>query len=163
MQLHLCDYLAPMPDFPHPTPETTAAWTRLIRASSHVLGQIDSALKAAQMPPLGWYDALWEIEQAGPDGIRPFQLEQRLLLPQYGLSRLIDRMVRDGLLLRREVAGDGRGQVLHLTDKGRDTRARMWPVYATALDANIARNLSQTEAADLARLLSRLYPPRTTS
>ena len=44
-------------------------------------------------PPLAWYDALLEIEKAGPDGLRPFELRKLLLLPQYGTSRLLDRMV----------------------------------------------------------------------
>jgi DNA-binding MarR family transcriptional regulator len=150
-----------MTGFPQPSAETTAVWTRLVRASTYLLGRIEADLKAAGFPPLGWYDALWELEQAEPEGIRPFQLQARLLLPQYGLSRLIERMARDGLVERRGVESDRRGQVLHLTDRGLATRRAMWPVYATALDRAVAQRLDRSEAQELARLLARLYPPRS--
>lgn len=57
-----------------------------------------------------WYDALWEIEKAGPGGLRPFELKVALLLPQYGPARLLDRMVKPRLIERRDCDEDGRGQ-----------------------------------------------------
>jgi DNA-binding MarR family transcriptional regulator len=152
-----------MTEFTPPPPDTVAVWTRLMRASAHVLADIESTLKAAGFPPLTWYDALWEIERSAPQGIRPYQLEDRLLLPQYGLSRLVNRMVREGLVERRGVDGDGRGQILHLTDRGATLRRAMWPVYAAALKACISQKLDGDEAPELARLLARLYPPRRSS
>ena len=94
------------------------------------------ALKAEGLPPLGWYDVLWETEKA-TNGIRPLTLQDRLLLPQYGLSRLVERMVKAGLVARLDCETDGRGQVLVLTEEGRMTRGRMWPVYASALQSQI--------------------------
>ncbi len=116
--------------------ETTAIWTRLILASSRVQDEVEAALKTEGLPPLGWYDALWEIEKAA-GGIRPLVLQGRLLLPQYGLSRLIDRMAKAGLVTRRDCNTDGRGQMLALTAQGLSTRARMWPIYAAVLQAEI--------------------------
>ncbi|MFN0115863.1 MAG: MarR family winged helix-turn-helix transcriptional regulator [Paracoccaceae bacterium] len=149
-----------MTTLPPPSPATVAVWTRLMRASAHLLALIEADLKAAGLPPLAWYDALWEIEKAGPNGIRPFTLQERLLLPQYGLSRLIDRMARDRLVARGRAQGDGRGQVLTLTPEGRAMRARVWPVYGAALDRAVAARMPPGEAEALAALLARLYPPR---
>jgi DNA-binding MarR family transcriptional regulator len=135
-------------------PEITAAWTGLMRAAASVQGAVEAALKAEGLPPLGWYDVLWEIEQAGE--VRPFELEPRLLLPQYALSRLVERLVRAGLVARGAVEGDGRGQVLSLTGEGRAMRTRIWPVYAGALRSALGERLTLAEAADLARLLRKL-------
>ena len=87
-----------------PQPTTTAVWTRLIRAGSALTDQIEAALKAQGLPPLGWYDVLWEIEKAAAGGIRPLVLQDRLLLPQYGLSRLIERLDRAGYVTRQPCA-----------------------------------------------------------
>ncbi|MGB3313949.1 MAG: MarR family winged helix-turn-helix transcriptional regulator [Albidovulum sp.] len=141
---------------PAPNPHAETVWTRLVRASTHVQVQIDAALKAAHLPPLDWYDALWEIEQAGPDGLRQFALQDRLLLPQYGLSRLVTRIAAAGLITRQPCPEDGRGQILTLTEKGAATRAAMWPVYEAAMEQAIGTRLATGEAARLADLLGRL-------
>ena len=141
--------------FTPPPPEIVAVWTGLMRASRHVRDAVEAALKQADLPPLDWYDALWEIEQA-PEGIRPNALESRLLLPQYGLSRLIARLVEAGHVTRRPCPGDRRGQLLHLTDAGRAMRRTMWPVYGAALTRTLARALPEGEAPRLAALLKGL-------
>lgn len=139
-----------------PSPATLAVWTGLIRASADLQGRIEAALQAHSLPPLAWYDVLWEIEKAGADGIRPFALQDRLLLPQYGLSRLIERMVKAGYVDRRTCDDDGRGQMLHLTGAGAQVRAAMWPVYAAALMGAVDDRLTEAEAQELARLVQRL-------
>ena len=138
-----------------PTPETVAVWTRLITASRLLVERVEAALKGEGLPPLGWYDALWELERAAP-GLRPFELQQRLLLPQYGTSRLLERLVQSGLVQRLDCEDDGRGQVARITDAGRDMRRRMWPVYAAELSALVELPLREGEAEQLAASLGRL-------
>ena len=141
-----------MTDDPHAS--TMLIWARLMRAGGQIAARIEAALKAEGLPPLGWYAALWEIEQAG--SVRPLALHEGLLLPQYAVSRLVQRLVQAGLVARSAVAGDGRGQVLHLTPEGKAVRARMWPVYASALRAGIEARLQPAQALGLARGLGRL-------
>lgn len=133
-----------------------AAWTMMVRATARIQDAIEAGLKEAGLPALGWYDALWELEQAGPDGLRPFELEGRLLLPQYGLSRLIARLEAAGLVIRRPSPGDGRGQIVAISDEGRETRRRMWPVYRRAIEASVGARLTEAEADQLAYLLRRI-------
>ena len=137
-------------------PDTTAAWIALAAAARGLTERIDAALKAAGRPPLAWYDALWELEKAGPDGLRPFALQDRLLLPQYGTSRLAQRLEAAGLVARAPCPGDGRGHVLRLTEAGRAARLAMRPVYAEALRAGLEARLSPGEAAQLAQILPKL-------
>lgn len=153
MQMHIC---SAMHNGSAPNPHAETVWTRLIRASTRVQAQIETALKEAGLPPLDWYDALWEIEKAGPDGLRQFALQDRLLVPQYGLSRLLTRIAAAGLITRLPCPEDGRGQILTLTDKGAATRSAMWPVYEMAMEQVIGTRLATGEAARLADLLGRL-------
>jgi DNA-binding MarR family transcriptional regulator len=108
------------------------------------------------MPPLGWYDALLELERVGDCGLRPFELEQQLLLPQYGLSRLLQRLEVAGYVRRWRCEEDGRGQVVSITDQGREIRKSMWPVYAAALQDMLGEKLDDQQAEQLAVLLGRL-------
>ncbi len=65
-----------------------------MRPQQAVLAAVEADLKAAGFPPLGWYDVLLELSRAADGGLRPFALEQELLLAQYNLSRLLDRLER---------------------------------------------------------------------
>lgn len=132
------------------------AWIALVRAQKRLLSKIETALKSEGMPPLTWYDVLLELHRAEPKGLRPMDLEGRLLLPQYGISRLLDRMAKSGLLERRKAPDDGRGQVIRITQAGSTLRAQMWPVYAAALGEALASKLSEDEAETLRHLLWRL-------
>jgi DNA-binding MarR family transcriptional regulator len=138
-----------------PTPDTVAAWTRLVTASRVLLEEVEARLKAEGLPPLAWYDALWELERAEA-GLRPFELQERLLLPQYGMSRLLDRLVTAELVERLAVEEDGRGQRVRITSTGREMRGRMWPIYAGALCRLVEAPLREGEAASLAAALGRL-------
>jgi DNA-binding MarR family transcriptional regulator len=133
-----------------------AAWIGLARASRVAMASIEARLKAAELPPLSWYDALWELERAGEAGLRPFELERALLFEQYNLSRLADRLEKAGLVERRAVEADRRGQKLIITPAGKDLRRRMWAVYAPAIQTAVGDRLGVGEAATLAALLKKL-------
>lgn len=139
------------------------AWTRLGRAHQAALGKVEGALKAAGLPPLAWYDVLSELDLAQECGLRPFTLERRLGLPQYGLSRLLAKIEEAGLIHRQSCPADGRGLIVGITEAGRETRARMEPVYGAALEDSVGSKLSSEEVRGLADLLDRLIEtPRDT-
>lgn len=140
-----------------PSEAIVDAWIALMRAQQAALLKIERVLRAAGLPPAAWYDALWELERAGADGLRPFELESQRLIAQSNVSRLIDRLEHDGLVERRACTDDGRGQIVVLTAAGRDMRRRMWPVYAKAIADTIGRHLTDREAIQITNLLRRLF------
>ncbi len=144
-----------------PTKTVVRAWARLMKAQQLALAAIEQALKKAELPPLAWYDVLLEVERAGPDGLRPLELERAMLLAQYNLSRLVDRIERAGYVERRACEEDGRGQLIAITDKGKVIRRKMWPVYARAIEAAIGRHLSTNQADALDGLLGTLIEKHT--
>ena len=132
------------------------AWVRIARAHTRILDQVEKALKLAKLKPLSWYDVLLELERSGESGLRHFELEEKLLLPQYSVSRLVDRIESAGYLSRTTCSDDLRGQVLHITKQGKQVRQRMWPVYRDAIRKAVGDKLSDTETRKLADILSKL-------
>lgn len=132
------------------------AWARLLKASTKLVAAVERDLKAAGLPPLAWYDALLELHRAGPGGLRPGDLENEMLLPQYHVSRLIDRLETAGYVERRPHPEDGRGQVLLITAAGRAASRRIWRVYRKTIAEEFALKLGNGDPKRLAELLARL-------
>ena len=135
---------------------TVQAWTSLVRAEQIVLSRVEDDLKKAGFPSLEWYDVLQELDRA-PNGVMPqAEVQGRILLAQYNLCRLVDRLEREDLVRRQPSPEDGRSNLLVITDKGRDLRRRMWPVYSAAIETHLGAHLSSGEADRLAGLLGKL-------
>lgn len=139
-----------------PSTEATEVWTRLMRVQECVLGAVEQDLKKAGFPPLAWYDALLELSRAPGGELRPVELERQMLLPQYATSRLIDRLVEEGLAVRRECKMDKRGLFVEITEAGRELQKKMWSSYSAAIERHIGSKLSDADAVKLANLLDRL-------
>lgn len=133
-----------------------AAWKRLLHASHRVVQRIESELKAAGLPNLVWYDLLLELKQAEPEGLRPYQLQTSMLMPQHNMSRLIDRLEKAGYAKRFACDDDGRGQIVRITEQGRSLQRKMWPIYRGVLTQELAVQLSLDEAHNLSALLGAL-------
>ena len=143
----------------NPSDAAIKAWIGLMRAREAVLGAIERDLKAADCPPLAWYDVLLELARAPRGRLRPFEIEKETLLAQYSLSRLLDRLEREGLVAREPCDDDGRGQWAVITDKGKAAQARTWKVYAKSIQRHVGEKLDDKAAAQLADLLERLTAP----
>ena len=139
-----------------PSLEATAAWIRLVRVQSRVLDAVEQDLKRAGFPPLAWYDALVELSRAPSGEMRPVELEKQMLIPQYSTSRLIDRLVDEGLAARRECKMDKRGLFVEITEAGRELQKKMCCAYSTAIEKHVGSKLSDVDAARLCSLLDRL-------
>jgi DNA-binding MarR family transcriptional regulator len=140
-----------------PTDPIVATWVAIVRASNSLVAAVAADGKAAGFPPLEWYDVLWELERKSPKrGLRPFELEHGLLIAQYNVSRLVDRMCQAGYIEKRPCENDARGQVLVITDKGRAVRKKMWPVYLASIQRHIGSHLSADDARALCALLVRV-------
>lgn len=139
-----------------PSKAAVGAWIRLMRAQQKALLKVERAFRKAGLPTYAWYDALWQLDQAGDDGMRPREIEQQVLIAQSNISRLIDRMEAEDVVMRRPHPQDGRGQVVVITEKGRALRKRMWPIYAEIISEIVSSKVSDREAVNLSGLLDRL-------
>src|SRR5688572_26971604 len=88
--------------------EQLRTWRAFLNAHSTMLRRISRDLEEADLPPLPWYDVLAALRDA-PDGqLRQVEIAERVLLSHSGLSRLIDRIEKDGLVQRRVCESDRR-------------------------------------------------------
>ena len=122
------------------------------------LDGVEHDLKAAGLPPLTWYEVLLELKRPGGGVLRPYELERRLLLAQHNVSRLLERLEKQGLVERRPCSDDGRGQMVVITPAGLDLLSRMWPVYRSAIGRHVGAKLTEAEADRLHRMLAKLLP-----
>jgi DNA-binding MarR family transcriptional regulator len=140
----------------YPTEDAVRAWALLIRVEQRLLDRVEDDLKSAGLAPLVWYDVLLELVRTTEGRLRHRDLHRRMLLAKYNLSRLLDRMVAQGLICREPVKDDARGEFLRVTDRGRKQQRRMWPVYRRAIAAHFAGRLDSNDVADLLRILAKL-------
>ena len=132
------------------------AWRALITAYSAAVERIECGLSEAGLPPLSWYDVLLELSAAPERRLRMHELARAVVLSRSGLTRLVDRLEKAGLLRREPDPSDGRGSFATLTDEGAGMRERMWPVYAKGIADNFGAHISDEEADVLCRALGRV-------
>jgi DNA-binding MarR family transcriptional regulator len=111
-----------------------ATWRVFLNAYAIVIAGIEDDLKANGLPPLTWYDVLWPLEKADHRRLRMNELAQEVVLSRTGLVRLVDRIEAAGLLTRERVPEDGRGAYAVITDAGKATLRKMWPIYRRHID-----------------------------
>jgi DNA-binding MarR family transcriptional regulator len=111
----------PPRDRPRPDPagERLDAWRAFLVAHSLVTRRLDEELRAAGGPTLAEYDALVQLSGADGGRLRMNELADRVLLSRSGVTRLVDRLVADGLVARVSCPSDARGSMAALTDRGR--------------------------------------------
>jgi DNA-binding MarR family transcriptional regulator len=140
---------------PHVPEPHLSAWRALLNAHASVVGRVEQALVAADLPPLAWYDVLWAVRRAPGKQARMAELAEGLTLSRGGITKLVDRMEAAGLLRRERTEDDGRGFYAALTDDGEHMLRRMWPVYARVLRETFVDTLSEKEAGVIASGLDR--------
>jgi DNA-binding MarR family transcriptional regulator len=143
-----------------PSRSTIAAWTRIVRASRHLMSAIEGDIKAAGLPPLAWYDVLLELSRAAEGRLTPGELEAKTLFAQYNLSRLLDRLEAEGLVVRVPYPGDRRRQLIEITGAGLALRKVMWPAYGAAIERRLGKALGEGDAERLVDVLDRVLTPR---
>ncbi len=133
-----------------------AAWRAFLTAHTILVEAIERDLARAELPPLGWYDVLFALEEAPRRRLRMAELSRAVVLSRSNLTRLVDRLEAAGLLHRAAVPGDRRGAYAVLTAEGAKLRRRMWPVYAKSIQEHFARHIGAGEAKTLREVFQRL-------
>ena len=138
-------------------PEThLEAWRRLYVSFWRVCNVAEAELQAAGRPSLTWYDALYELYRAPGRRLRMNELARQALLSKSGLTRLVDRLEQEKLIERRACPEDGRVQHIELTGRGVETLREIWAVYRAGIARQFAAHLTEADARDLARILTKV-------
>jgi len=101
-------------------PNELQVWRSFLRAHARVTRALEVELLATQRLSLASYDVLVQLAEAPDRRLRMTELADAVLLSRSGVTRLVDRLERDGLVQRAPVDSDGRGVVAVLTSRGLD-------------------------------------------
>jgi DNA-binding MarR family transcriptional regulator len=110
---------------PHPTPLTELqerelrAWRGMLKVHAMLTKALDAQLDAEHGLPLTSYEVLMYLAAAPGQRMRMSELAESILLSRSGLTRLVDRLEREGLIARESCPSDARGSFATLTPAGR--------------------------------------------
>jgi DNA-binding MarR family transcriptional regulator len=140
------------------TPAELGAWRGMLRVHSALVKALDAELLAGHDLPLTSYEVLINL-QAAPDRRRRMaELAEGVLLSRSGMTRLVDRLEREGLLERDACVSDGRGTFAVLTDKGDALLAEARRTHLDGVRERFLRHFSREELEQLAGLWNRVLP-----
>ena len=93
-------------------------WRAFLRAHALLSRRLDDELRAEQGLSLAEYDALIQLVAAPGRRLRMNQLADQVLLSRSGITRLVDRLEADGLVIRSQCSTDARGAEAVVTREG---------------------------------------------
>ena len=135
-----------------------AAWRGLLRAHAHLVRELDAELTREHDLPLSAYDVLAQLAHAPGRRLRMSGLADSVLLTPSGLTRLVDRLCREGLLERQRCDSDARGSFAALTERGLARFAEARPTHHDGVRRLFLGHFSADELRLLARGWERVAP-----
>jgi DNA-binding MarR family transcriptional regulator len=138
------------------SPEELAVWRSLQRAHVTIMRRIESELLERHDLPLASFDVLQQLAHTPRQRLRMNDLADRALLSRSGLTRLVDRLEREGLVERHACPSDARGLYAVLTAAGRRRLEGATPTYHQCIRACFLDRLSASELQQVAATASKL-------
>jgi len=138
----------------HPYEETVheAAFQAMRSVYLLISERFEKELSESGLPDLGFFGVLLALDQA-PEPSRPRDLLCKVNVTKSGLTRLVDRIEKAGLLERTSCPSDRRGTFLVITDRGRETLAKMLPVRERVFKESFVDLVEEEDAETVARTL----------
>jgi DNA-binding MarR family transcriptional regulator len=138
-----------------PSRERLRAWRLFFESALAVIDVLERELERDAGFPLPWYDVLVQLEDA-PEGRRMNELADRILYSKSGLTRVVDRMEKAGLVRRVRPENDRRSIFVSLTEEGRETMERARRHHRHGIEQHFASHLSDADVKALTRALEKV-------
>jgi len=138
------------------TAEELTVWRMLQRAQVRIARHLETELLVAHDLALASFDVLTYLADSPERRLRMNDLAGRVLLSRSGLTRLIDRLQRDGLVTREACSSDARGLFAVLTPVGVARLAEATPTYLRAIRTRFLDALGPGELAAVRAMLAGL-------
>jgi DNA-binding MarR family transcriptional regulator len=131
-------------------------WGALLKVHAALVPRLDRELQEAHGLPLTWYDVLLELNAAPERRLTMGQLGFVAAVSRTRVSRVVDELVRAGLVAREPNPDDGRSAFAALTPTGRTALRKAAPTYLAAVRREFADHLTAREAEVLAGALGKV-------
>jgi len=132
------------------------AWASVLKVQAALVPVLDRELRAAHDLPLTWYDILLELNAGPGRRLTMGELGRRAVLSRTRVVRVVDELVRAGLVVREPNPDDGRSSFARLTDEGRARFRAAAPTYLAGIERHFSRHLTDAEARAIAASLTRI-------
>jgi DNA-binding MarR family transcriptional regulator len=137
-------------------PPGIEAWRAFLLTHAAVVRRLERDLERAQNLPLAWYDVLLELNAAPRRRLRMQDLAARVVLSRSRVSRVVDELVRAGLVRREPDPSDGRAAFAVATEEGRAALRRAAPVYLRGIEEQFLAHLTAAELRTIETGLNRV-------
>jgi len=137
-------------------PAEMRAWRAFLDAQASLLRRLGADLVKEEDITLAEYDVLVQLSFARDGRLRMNELSDRVRLSPSGLTRLVDRLVRRGLVKRGRCASDRRGSLAILTAAGKVRLRHASPVHLRGIREHFSKRLSPAQLAAVAEALEPL-------
>jgi DNA-binding MarR family transcriptional regulator len=134
------------------------AWRSFLVAHARVARRLETDLMVNSDLPLAEFDVLFQLDLAEGRRLRMNELASRVVLSRAGMTRLVDRLVADGLVARLKCASDARGAYAVMTERGRERLDAARPGHFAAVRRFFIAAFTRPELEDLADLMERSFP-----
>ncbi len=134
------------------------AWRGLLRAHACLAKRLDSELERSHGLPMTSYEVLHHLDSSGGGRMRMCDLADQAQLSRSGLTRLVDRLERDGLLERCSCEQDARGSYACLTPAGRGRLQEARGTHLAVMREHFFSRFSEGELRVLADMWERIAP-----
>jgi DNA-binding MarR family transcriptional regulator len=137
------------------TPERLRAWRLFFESALALLDMLDRDAQSSLGIPMQFYDVLVHLEET-PEGLRMNELADKILYSKSGLTRVVDRMQKAGLVRRYVPENDRRSIFVLPTAKGRKTMEVARARHHEWIDENFSRLLADTDIRAITRAFEKL-------
>jgi DNA-binding MarR family transcriptional regulator len=134
------------------------AWRGLLRAHACLAKRLDAELDHKHGLPMTSYEVLHLLDEGSSGRMRMCDLAEQAQMSRSGLTRLVDRLERDGLLERCSCEHDARGAYACLTGAGRDRLQEARGTHLTVIREQFFSHFSESELGTLADMWERIAP-----
>ncbi|MFG2005876.1 MarR family winged helix-turn-helix transcriptional regulator [Spirillospora sp. NPDC048911] len=131
-------------------------WRTLLRAQVQISRRLQADLLADHDLALASYDVLMHLGEAPAGRLRMNDLADRVLLSRSGLTRLVDRLQREGLVCRESCSSDARGLFAVLTPAGGARLAAATPTYQQGVRDYVLSRLDEDDLRQFGHILDKL-------
>jgi len=132
------------------------AWRAMLLAYDAAMRAIDAELARADTIPLRWYDVLLELRGVPTGRLRMQELSRRVVLSRTRVSRLVDDMVRAGLVDKVRDDTDGRVVWATITPAGVTALRSTAPLYLGGIEKHFSAHLTAEEKTVLVTALTKI-------
>jgi DNA-binding MarR family transcriptional regulator len=131
------------------------AWRGMLKVHARALAALDAELIRSHSMPMASYEVLLQLSEAG-GSLRMGELARALLLSRSGLTRLVDRLAAQGLVVRRTCESDRRGSFAEITELGSRRFEEARPTHLAGIRREFISLLGDRDLENLASAWQRI-------